>query len=497
MEVPEIRLYVGNLLASKDLRACALVCRAWHREYQPLVWRNFTVHLSDASSQVQSVRNNVRWIRNLDLGEWSPTLSTTSLLYDILATECRSLVSLDVKLNRPIQWDQCQVLLHHNKDTLRCITITEGEWTGPNDQQLVDTMDDLKSLEVLAFIRFSPSISALLCLVASMPLLRTVYCGVYKEKSGTYGKALGPNLIHPWLSPTLPTMEGPFASLKKFNFRGPCRDPMLVTLFRRCPLLVRLQLSEVTDEICEGLCELLRDGHFPHLRSVQLQDQFHSPFHTRSILSSFPSHQLTTVKLYHPSMMTVQVLVEHHHQTLQDVDIEVPHYHEGSIIELLSRCPQLLYLRFFVKGVGVDVRHAIARPWVCTRLKELKVGFSLDEDCQDEELLDMASEEKEAVSGPDREEHDEALTVFMMRLGQLTQLREVDFYPVGYVGPLYASEILPLSMANGFAHLDQWTRLERLSFGPIHVLPLGIPELQFMRQHWTSLKILSSACILS
>ncbi|KAF9168039.1 hypothetical protein DFQ26_001742 [Actinomortierella ambigua] len=192
-------------------------------------------------------------------------------------------------------------------------------------------------------------------------------------------------------------------------------------------------------------------------------------------------------------MMAVQMLVEHHHQTLQDVDIEVARYDEGSIIELLSRCPRLLYLRFVVEGVGVDVRHAIARPWACMKLKKLKVGFSLDEKCQNEELLNMASEEKEAVGGPGREEHDKALTVFMMRLGQLTQLRKVNLYPLGYFGESYSSGALPLSMANGFAHLDQWTRLEKLNFGPC---PLGIPELQFMREHWTSLKTLSSAHLL-
>ncbi|KAF9966804.1 hypothetical protein BGZ73_000837, partial [Actinomortierella ambigua] len=83
------------------------------------------------------------------------------------------------------------------------------------------------------------------------------------------------------------------------------------------------------------------------------------------------------------------------------------------------------------------------------------------------------------------------MTVFLRRMGQLTQLRFLDLQPGCYFFDTQPNA-LPWPLVTGFKYLDQWMQLEVIDFGADYDLPLGILELPFMRQHWTSLKSLFS-----
>ncbi|KAF9153367.1 hypothetical protein DFQ26_000593, partial [Actinomortierella ambigua] len=367
MDVPELRFHVGKFLDVDGLRACALVCRAWHRDFQPLVWRSFSADLSETNSscQIDSIRHNIHRIRDLQWIEYYNPRYTTSTLFNLLSTECYdSLVSLDLRFCAHLEWDQYLRLFENNEQTLQQVSITyEGERPVPSDRQFVEVLRDLSSLRRLTFTFVAPSFY---------------------------------NLIH---------------------------------LIRNMPKMVTL------------------------------------------------------------------ALVEHHHQSLERVDIGVMDGQESCIIELLSRCNQLQRLRFTVKkDAGVEVRYAIARPWVCTKLKQLAVKFVLGPDYNDSAAaLSSASEEKAPLGFPGPVENGKAMTVLMTRLGQLSQIQKLYLFPNQFE-PLRAAP-LPWSLANGFSHLSCWTRLELLDFGRYQPFPFGIPELQFMRQHWAALKEISSGDI--
>ncbi|KAF9164175.1 hypothetical protein DFQ26_001718 [Actinomortierella ambigua] len=497
MELAEIRLLVAKHLDHCQLKTCAQVCREWHRDFQPLIWRHFSVRPSrtEAASQYDGVRNNTHRIQNLHWCFMPQQPSTAPLLYNLLATECRSLVSLFMELNKRPLWDLCHDLLEQNKQTLQRITLTfmGSDWLPSRDQQLSDTLKSFTSLHHLEVNHVHFSISTLFDLLTNNPSLQSLE--IWNSSAPHVVEVCDGNQLLPHFPPyPSSSVDVPMFGLRRLTISGWC-DPALAALLTCCRSLERFSYCTMSEAAHEGVCQLIRDRHFPDLKSLGLEACNRQPSYLPKILSCFPPHHLTTIALWYPLATHVQGLVEHQHQSLENVNIDILHGQEGSIIELLSRCSRLQTLRFAVDVVGVEVRQAIARPWVCTKLKELEVSFVLDPDCDDAALLSLASEEKAAAGGPGRAEHEQAMVVLMTRLGHLKELRTVDFQlwdHFGYVADMIGSpEALPWSMANGFAHLGQWTCLRELTFDPTRDLPLDIPELQFMRQHWVSLKKLA------
>ncbi|KAG0249871.1 hypothetical protein DFQ27_009726 [Actinomortierella ambigua] len=489
MDVPELRFHVGKFLDVDGLRACALVCRAWHRDFQPLVWRSFSADLSETNSscQIDSIRHNIHRIRDLQWIEYYHPRYTTSTLFNLLSTECYdSLVSLDLRFCAHLEWDQYLRLFENNEQTLQQVSITyEGETPLPSNRQLVEVLRDLSSLRRLTFTFVAPCFVNLIQLIRTMPRMVTLVLRLCKTAStSSFADLYIPD----------PRKGQPVLSLKRFELMGSWEDEsMLVLLLELCPRLEHLILRTSND--CKGPCQLVRDGCFPRLKSLGLHDEGLPPSLLPSALKSLPPHQLTTIQLSCSLATTVQALVEHHHQSLERVDIGVMDGQESCIIELLSRCNQLQRLRFTVKkDAGVEVRYAIARPWVCTKLKQLAVKFVLGPDYNDSAAaLSSASEEKAPLGFPGPVENGKAMTVLMTRLGQLSQIQKLYLFPNQFE-PLRAAP-LPWSLANGFSHLSCWTRLELLDFGRYQPFPFGIPELQFMRQHWAALKEISSGDI--
>ncbi|KAG0262238.1 hypothetical protein DFQ27_002465 [Actinomortierella ambigua] len=504
MDVPDLRLHAGKFFDISGLRACALVCRAWHRDFQPLVWRKFSAKLSETNSsgQIDSIRHNIHWIRSLKWTEYRHTRCTTSTLFKLLSTECYdSLVSLDLRICAHLGWHQYQDLFQNNKQTLQQVSFAFEHGAGPvpNDRQFVGALRDLSSLRRLTFFFVAPSFINLIHLMKTMPCMDTlefIFCEMATIRN--YADVYIPEF---WLSSSSSSTGPPVLSLKRFELQGPWEDdPVLVMLLKLCPKLEHLMLK--TSNNCKGPCQLVQDGCFPHLRSLGLHAGGLPPSLLSSALKSLPPHQLTTVHLSSSLATTVQDLVEHHHQSLEKVEIGVTDDQESCIIEFLSRCSQLQHFRFTAEnGSGVEVRYAIARPWVCTKLKELAVEFVMGPGYYESaaaaaEALSSASGETAPPLGfLGRTEDVQAMTVLMTRLGQLSQIKELELLPVEMLSeelPPFRKVPLPWSLANGFSHLSCWTRLEQLDFGQYQPFPFGIPELQFMRQHWTALKEISS-----
>ncbi|KAG0230931.1 hypothetical protein BGW42_000582 [Actinomortierella wolfii] len=185
----------------------------------------------------------------------------------------------------------------------------------------------------------------------------------------------------------------------------------------------------------------------------------------------------------------MQELVQHHHKTLKHLWILIRSDHEEQLMEILVHCTQLERLEV-QSNAALDIRHLIARPWVCVNLKVLHAPFRHCLASIDPELVNLARSEKEKAA-PGKSEYVQTQSLFMFRHGRLTRLRSLDVSQLS--GHRYPWEELRWLLPYGLAHLAGLSRLEAICFyGDI---PFRIRDLKFMKTHCRSLKMIGCSKI--
>ncbi|KAG0239834.1 hypothetical protein BGX31_002433 [Mortierella sp. GBA43] len=79
LTLPEVRMLIGQFLATRDVLACLLVCRAWYQDYQTLLYRS--IRLDETTLRLlprETLRKHAPLIRHLVLME--PMRLTLSIL---------------------------------------------------------------------------------------------------------------------------------------------------------------------------------------------------------------------------------------------------------------------------------------------------------------------------------------------------------------------------------------------------------------------------------
>ncbi|KAG0242782.1 hypothetical protein BGW41_003458 [Actinomortierella wolfii] len=494
LELVELRLHVAKYLDIDSLRACAVVCKEWHQDFQPQIWQYYSVKIPENNEYMEqcleSIRLNINWIQNLrstkDLSEYSKAPE----LYDLLTAQCRSLVSLHMQIDDEVQLGRCLILLEQNKATLQRVNVRfrPQRWPPSKDHQIAGALLALTSLRELELYFTALSIGTIMDILNANSWVQSIQLKFYTPQVLT-SQAIETLDNSPLLCEDMPAVR-----LKQFALEGVCHDPTLVALLKRCPQLERLFLNSLSEDVLEAICQLFRDRHFSRLKNLGL-DAASKELCIPKIVHAVPPHQLTTIYLWFPKISTVRHLVQSQHQTLEDIKLDIDRGEGSSLGDILFGCSRLKRLYFTVEQGGVEIRSVIGQPWVCTQLEKLEVAFVLDNECTDTNLLEIASAEKEYLA-PGRKECEQAMIVFMARFGQLKQLRYIDFHPGHYI--FYSPPTpLPWSMSNGLDRLAEFSRLETIRLCKKYELPFGIPELQFIKQHWTSLKVVRCGVISS
>ncbi|KAF9970332.1 hypothetical protein BGZ73_006967 [Actinomortierella ambigua] len=169
------------------------------------------------------------------------------------------------------------------------------------------------------------------------------------------------------------------------------------------------------------------------------------------------------------------------------------HAYKGrSLMVILTQCTSLRTLNVdlvkYDSGL-IDLRHLIGEPWKCTMLEELVLPITLDRRHQETSLEDIAADEKEGLAKTsEMTKWQKAEAVFMKRLGSLTRLRRfVQKRPIWYKAK--PSPDISWQLTGGLGHLQHLDRLETLKLD-FHEYVQGIPEFQWMKQHFKSMSTL-------
>ncbi|KAG0261929.1 hypothetical protein DFQ27_002701 [Actinomortierella ambigua] len=505
-DISELRQYVARFLDVESLRACALVNKSWHDDFQPMVWRTYWIiarRLSDNNSPsnthgkdgkdgtdskdlktwVAVTGKHAHLFRCLRRREYRDECPVPRAIYDTLLEHCHSLVQIDAWVKNLDEWAMLRELVRVNPGLQR-VTLRYRK-DSLYDEGLSTVF--LPANDWKSYGRKEIYIEGAVITAPTYPPQRLGDEGNSdnnnnnNSNNNNNGDNSSSRLDHNDKAAAGLAMLS--SRLCKLAISGRCHDASLIELLEQCPSLTRLEVPLLSEPVYERLCQAFETGRLSQVIKVSLRESSRTwpSLATLHVLRAIPQHQLRKVRLRNMGLREIQVLVERQHQSLESVVVQgAP---QETPMALLASCPRLKTL--YVSGTGfIDVRHLLAQPWVCApRLEKLEVNIRLERPCKDSVLMDHASAEK-ALVAPGRTEAEQTEIMWMTRLGQCRLLREA----VISMPCSPKSEQLSWSLASGLNRLCELSHLEMLAFGDW--VTLGVPELRFIKDHWHSLKSL-------
>ncbi|KAK3807302.1 MAG: hypothetical protein J3Q66DRAFT_357202 [Benniella sp.] len=281
--------------------------------------------------------------------------------------------------------------------------------------------------------------------------------------------------------------------LKHLGIHGACYDGTLGDILSHLAIdsLESLLVNDIIDNrLSVQAPPTLRDT-LSRLTELDIKGQ--RPNHASAflvLLGATPPHQLRKVRLGTMDTECAAMLIQQQYQSLESLVVYFLRGHTA-LADILATCSKLKHLNF---EPFVDIRIMVdsQRPWVCTELEVFEGNFGLSP----YENLDAGrsrhKDEDEKVTVSDPVTLDQAESLFMQRLGQLTKLRRL---VKGYdtMRYLFDNDMdfdnMAWTLSSGLTHLADLVNLQWLEFVDEN-LPtgIGIPELLFMKQHWHSLQ---------
>ncbi|KAG0252513.1 hypothetical protein DFQ27_008025 [Actinomortierella ambigua] len=340
--------------------------------------------------------------------------------------------------------------------------------------------------------------------------------------------------------------------LKKFHLEGECGEKELGTFLKLCPLLETLILDDMPTYVRDAVCQVIRDGHLPNLASLGLGSGEEDPELHWRVIQALPPHTIKNLHFQDMTAQDVNMLIERQYSSLVDIHIDLAYDHihdiynedgdDGfvgfenldndyefgeAVCNILASCPRLCELTITTKSnMAIDIRHLIAKPWVCNEMHALELPVTLQHMTQDHRLFRHAVAEKhqaaaeaeaeaKAATPPPSpssppsgenyqyrpsvplEEWEKCQVVWMKRLGQLDRLRLLNLDSYNSTRDVDFEMAMTWTLNLGLKHLKNLTSLEDLILpkGPYFQ---GLPEWKFMKQHWPKLRsFVAETCILN
>ncbi|KAF9157661.1 hypothetical protein DFQ26_008490 [Actinomortierella ambigua] len=500
LAIPELRLLVASFLDYDDVKTCAMVCRAWHRDLQPIVWRHLTVNMSKhhktctlmKTARMDSIRKNARWIRDF---RHMVALGSIVIpeLYDILFDHCRSLLAFEARILYDDEWHVLKKLIKLNTGLRQVdLLFTASPWLLVADLQLPSILHAHPQLRTFR-TNYSMTVSMLLCILHACPSLEDVRAHIEHsppwlldpDASDGDGKEIKSGNHEASYSPTTMTMT----RLRRLELGGACDDPDLSVLLERSPMLQHLHLASLPVHVLVGVYRALRAHGPTYLTSLVTDIKKGLPSPLGALVQALPSHQLCDVKASSLEAQEIRMLVGLHHASLENVRLHIGPGAQEAIVDLLSQCSRLKTLVVTTTGFAIDARSLVGRgPWACSELELLHLPIGSPRPCRNKVVVRSVSieegddEEHEHVSRSSpspvppallpsccghQEERDQARVAFMKSLGCLTKLRGLNLeLDHGYRKTAF-SEAWPwtLSWNNGLMHLARLAQMKSLDVG--------------------------------
>ncbi|KAF9976505.1 hypothetical protein BGZ73_008445 [Actinomortierella ambigua] len=492
LAVPELRLLVCSFLDYNDIKSCAVVCRAWHRDLQPLVWRHLTVNVSKhhktsalkKTARMDSIRANARWIR-----DFRHVLALGSIiipeLYDILFDRCRSLLTFEAKILYDDEWLVLKKLIQLNTGLTQIdLLFSASPWLLVADLQLPTI---LRAHPYLRNFRtnYSMTASMLLGILRACPSLEEVEVHIElsppwlvdPDTAGDDGKKIKDEDTET-LGCLTTTSTATIVSaavmdttrLRRLKLGGACDDPSLGIVLERSPMLEHLQLVPLPASVLFCVYRALQGRMPTRLTSLVTETKQNRPSPLGVLVQALPRHQLCNIDASPLEASEIRKLVELHHESIEHVRLHIAPDAQEAIVDFLTQCRRLKTLVVTTTDFAIDVHNLIGRnPWVCLELEVLHLPIGMPQSCRGRPMTWSTSTEEDEVelSRPSKsplvpillesssahsccrhqQDWKQTQIAFTRNLGHLRKLRGLDL-DLGRRGRTTAvKEILPLTLS--------------------------------------------------
>ncbi|KAF9907108.1 hypothetical protein EC991_011326 [Linnemannia zychae] len=501
LHLPEIQQHLAEYLYFSSLKKCAVICKSWHKFFQPLVWRSLTIssyylpHWDQ--DRLDSFAKNAQWIKVLHYRSQSNKVDFPKRGEEILIAHCRSLVSLKAWVSSGSTWVLFKRLIYLNQG-LRNVELSPDDWghtydghehfraLEPNLHRALGWQSHLRRLVIGSYT----AMPTFMKVISTCPLLEELVFTQSLFPSDSQGRCQtegydpqeltyyerDAEYLNLSLEKATYSVDGASTfSLKHIELQRPCSDPQLVNLLVRCPHLTTLCLYHMRRQTCLRIGEKIRQGSFPNFTTYRLSDSWTSD-ECNEIVHATPSSQLREIKLPKMDPMKVQILIERQLENLEVFEVRMSSDMQHVVhITLLTKCSRLRVLR--ILGVAADIRCLIEskQPWNCPELEELVMSVRIGRSQSGQQNMEL--DEIEAIR---------VETEFLSRVGELTKLRKVHLRDQKGVQWLTWNRATALSLLAGLTQLRELDLGEEASYR----FQQGIPELEFMQEHWPHLNSL-------
>ncbi|KAK3806651.1 MAG: hypothetical protein J3Q66DRAFT_406789 [Benniella sp.] len=492
--LPELRQHLAQYLDFETLKAFSLVCKAWYLDAHPILWKHFSCRVpwkfptsSGYAVWLEAIRENARSFRhvhNIECNERAPEIG------ELLLDRCRNLITIDaavvmMDVGNPCRyWEETlRPLVEQNRASLRRLKLLVADSPFMNSLQLQTLMPSLSHLQSLELNVQRMTLEDLLPVLDACPSsLERLHLSPNLQRRNF-------NLENSITHPSSLTMATSLR-LKHLHIHGTCYDNTLEDVLSHLAVhsLEELQISVIYPlRVSPTLRDALWRLTHLHLDRIRPSPERVVPH----ILGVIQPHQLRHVYLGSVDTESIANLVGQQHESLVFLNVGILKLHTEVLADIMATCGKLKHLFFTVRPF-VDIRTLIdpQRPWVCTELEDFGGFFGLSR-CP--RPRPPPSSDSSGVSDSERSRQVE--DQFMQRLGQLTKLRSL-VQQSHYMDLIMAAEIdmeiMSWSLNTGLAHLKGLTNLQTLKFVERDLpIGIGIPEMEFIKQHWHCLKELA------
>ncbi|KAG0226494.1 hypothetical protein B0O80DRAFT_469621 [Mortierella sp. GBAus27b] len=348
LELIEILSLVVSFLPRRDVLRYSLVSKLWHRACVPIIWE--AVELSD-KRDIDEYRHFIK------------SVSFDSLPSDVDTLHFPRLRSANVwlYLNREVLQ---RFILRH--PTLTCLSI-QGSWTA-SDEPFWDALLEFQHLRELCVndkSLFQPPF--LDKFWALCPRLETLSIDLFND--------LSPSCIPDVTFPRLRELEVTNSGHKELDF--------FVKLMKQCPNLGSVICHSnygTASRFITGIAGYFRK-RWRHLQHVELRlreitsTQLHGIFKKAPMITAFDASIKDNFDHVHMESF------QSHFSCLRHLHIKPPRNNITRLAqEIMSSCPLLETLEAPLVSAQDVVK---GRPWVCLKLRILRVGISFEPSTKD------------------------------------------------------------------------------------------------------------------
>ncbi|KAF9161487.1 hypothetical protein DFQ26_004508 [Actinomortierella ambigua] len=458
LDISELRRLIGFHSQGRGLKACALVCKAWHRDFQPMVWRilgapppGFFRDRAHVDAFYHSVKKNITWVRHIR----AEHIDELSILLPILLDNCHSLISIEVWARFTSDMVRWAPLIKQNRG-LETVKFTNCCFV-EEEPLVLDALAGHSRMRHLALswpctpsylyriLRMCPSIDQLVVSEGAWWNAgnKKPYAGVQGEQDREKEEAEEAAMTTVALRHFEVTECTDYIRVGELLSRTPCLESLVLARPNHWPFRIY--------QACHReLIPLFLAGQLSRLTHLLL----HSSNNMADVMDAIPIRQLRSVVLYSPDNSAIRSVVERQGQSLERI-----HFYSSDtdprLATVLFECPRLKEYRVLQAYGYLDIHELLLKPWVCMDLRVLSIPIALSQDSSDTDPLDP-SEQTNALAHPSLgrgrpsplcPKWKVADVLFTGRLRVLTRLYEVNF------GDLYAEFTAQTERSGNTGHL--------------------------------------------